>query len=101
MSIESSQQFNINVNHSLDEKQLKGISESVYHVTLEAIEQARKDSKIDSDLLLNKASAYKWLGISAESFERLLALGLPRGRLVSERTECYSKSDMRKWLLNK
>lgn len=99
--MEVSPQFEIKVSHSLEPTQLDQIYQSVYNTTLEAIKQARKDSHLDSDILLNKKEAYTFLNVSAEYFEELLVLGLPRGRLLSERKEVYSKSEMRAWLLNK
>lgn len=97
----TSPQVEIKVSHALDSTQLDQIYQSVYNTTLEAIKQARKDSHIDSDILLTKKEAYTSLNVSAEYFEELLVLGLPRGRLLSERKEVYSKSEMRAWLLNK
>ena len=89
----------IEIAHTLSETQLKEISKKVYITTLEAIQQARADSQLDSDLLCSKAAAYEWLGVSYSYFEELLAKGMPQGRLLSNRKQCFSKSAITKWLL--
>lgn len=88
----------IEVKHTLDDDQLRGIASQVYETTLEAIQQARHDSELDSDILLSKASVCHWLGISANYLEELIAKGLPRGRKLSDRKEVFFKSDIRKFL---
>lgn len=89
----------VEIAHILSEEQLKGISENIYIATLEAIQRARKDSELDTDILFSKTATYEWLGVSYSYFEELLAKGMPKGRMLSNRKQCFSKSAIKKWLL--
>lgn len=89
----------VEVSHTLARDQLEGIYKSVYSTTLQAINEARRDSKLDNDILYSKAEVYRFLNISPNYLEELLAQGLPQGRTLSERKICFSKSAIKKWLL--
>lgn len=43
--------FKLEVSHALSNDQLKQISDNVFETIIEAIESARKASKVDSDIL--------------------------------------------------
>lgn len=88
----------IEVRHTLDRQQLEEISSQVYETTIGAIKQARHDADLDSDILLSKAAVCRWLQISPNYLEELLAAGLPRGRKLSDRREVFFKSDIKKFL---
>lgn len=90
----------LEISHTLTQEQLRVISEQVYNVTLEAISKARYDANIDSDLLFSKAALCRYLDNMSPSYlEELLAKGLPQGRALSDRKICFSKSAVKKWLL--
>lgn len=89
------------ISHTLDDNQLKQIASQVYQTTLEAIAEARKVSKVDSDILFSKNDLRRFLGnVSAGYLEELLSdPSFPRGRILSERKQIFSKSEVTKWLL--
>lgn len=94
------EQVQIEVSHVLTQEQLKGISDQIYMVTLDAINRARRDSEIDSDLVYSKAALCRFLNnMSPNYLEELIADGLPHGRMLSERKIVFSKIAVRKWLL--
>lgn len=96
------EQLEVKVSHTLDKDQLRQINEQVYLTTLEAIENARKDSKMDRDLLFSKNDVRKFLNnVSAGYLEELLSdPTFPRGKMLSERKQVFSKSAIRRWLLD-
>ncbi|MGX6962386.1 hypothetical protein [Vagococcus xieshaowenii] len=69
----------------------------IYDITLEAIQQARKDSSVDKDLI-NKTQLCEWLDISMPKLNELIRDGLPIS-VVGERTFFASKQEVRKWIL--
>lgn len=89
----------VEVSHTLARDQLEGIYQEVYSTTLQAIKDARRDSNLDNDILYSKAEVYRFLNISPNYLEELLAKGLPKGRTLSERKICFSKLEIKKWLL--
>lgn len=89
----------VEVSHTLTRGQLEGIYQEIYSTTLQAIKDARRDSNLDNDILYSKAEVYRFLNISPNYLEELLAKGLPQGRTLSERKICFSKSAIKKWLL--
>lgn len=90
----------VEVSHTLSQEQLNAISQQVYTVTLEAIEKARRDSEIENDLIYSKAGLRRFLNNCSDGYvEELLAKGLPRGRTLSDRKQVFSKSKIKKWLL--
>lgn len=94
------QPVQIEVSHTLSQEQLNVISQQVYSTTLEAIERARRDSEIDSDLIFSKASLARFLDNCSESYvEELLAKGLPKGKILSARKTVFSKRAVKAWLL--
>ena len=94
--------FKLEVSPALSNDQLKQISDNVFETIIEAIESARKASKVDSDILTTKVALQKWLGISAIYLEELLAdQNFPRGRMLSERKQVFFKSDIIKYLKSK
>lgn len=99
-SPEKSETLQISVSHTLSDDQLNQIAAQVYETTLEAIQEARKVSKIDSDILFSKNELRKFLGnVSAEYLEELLAdPSFPRGRQLSERKTVFFKSDIIRYL---
>lgn len=90
----------IEISHTLSQEQLNAISHQVYETTLEAIEKARRDSELDSDLIYSKASLRRFLNNCSDDYvEELLATGLPHGKTLSERKRVFSKRAVRAWLL--
>lgn len=91
----------VKISHTLDPEQLSQIAKQVYQTTIEAIEEARKVSKVDSDILFSKNDLRRFLGnVSAGYLEELLAdPTFPRGRILSERKQIFSKSEVTQWLL--
>lgn len=90
----------IEISHMLAKEQLQAIYSQVYEVTLEAIQQARIDSKIESDLMYSKAELRRFLNNCSDSYvEELIAMGLPRGRTLSDRKQVFSKKAVNAWLL--
>ena len=90
----------VEVCHTLDKKQLSAISKQVYETTLEAIERARKDSELDSDLIYTRVGVRRFLDNCSEAYlDELIAKGLPTGRRLSDRKTCWSKRQLRSWLL--
>lgn len=90
----------IQISHMLDKKQLNEIRKQVYETTLEAIESARRDSKINNDLIYTRVDARRFLNNCSESYlDELLAKGLPTGKRLSERKQVFSKRQMTAWLL--
>ena len=90
----------IEVSHTLSQEQLNAISHQVYETTLEAIERARRDSELDSDLIYSKAGLRRFLNNCSDDYvEELLAAGLPHGKTLSERKRVFSKRAVRAWLL--
>lgn len=94
------QAVQIEVSHTLSQEQLNAISQQVYETTLEAIERARRDSEIESDLIYSKAALARFLDdCSIQYVEELIAMGLPRGRTMSARKTVFSKRAVTAWLL--
>lgn len=92
--------FVVEVSHTLDKKQLNAISKQVYETTLEAIEKARKDSELDNDLIYTRVGVRRFLNNCSEAYlDELIAKGLPTGRRLSDRKTCWSKRQLRAWLL--
>lgn len=90
----------LEVSHVLSDKQFNAIREEAYLATLEGIEKARRDSKVDSDLIYSKAELRRFLNnCSADYLEELIAKGLPQGRILSERKRVWSKRQITAWLL--
>ncbi|EOG48949.1 hypothetical protein SQK_02857, partial [Enterococcus faecalis EnGen0221] len=90
----------VEVCHTLDKKQLNAISKQVYETTLEAIERARRDSEVDSDLIYTRVGVRRFLDNCSEAYlDELIAKGLPTGRRLSDRKTCWSKHQLRSWLL--
>lgn len=98
--MQEEQQVKVEVAYMLNPEQFAEIQIQAYKATLEGIEQARADSSIDSDLLFSKAACRRYLNnMSADYFEELLAMGLPQGRMLSDRKICFSKKAVKTWLL--
>ncbi|MHC5375405.1 hypothetical protein ACYSNU_16675 [Enterococcus sp. LJL120] len=99
-SVEKSK-FEIEVSHTLAPEQLNCIYDSVYQVTKRAISDARRDADIDNDILYTKMALRRFLdNCSAAYVEELLAdETFPRGRTLSDRKQCFSKTAIKKWLL--
>lgn len=95
------QKLQVEVSHTLAQEQLSGIYDSVYETTKQAILDARRDAGIDNDILYSKAALRRFLNnCSAEYLEELLADDtFPRGRLLSDRKQCFSKAAIKLWLL--
>ncbi|MGL9969487.1 hypothetical protein [Enterococcus sp. DIV1420a] len=90
----------VQVSHTLDKKQLNAISKEVYETMLEAIERARRDSELDNDLIYTRVGARRFLNNCSEAYlDELIAKGLPTGRRLSDRKTCWSKRQLRSWLL--
>ena len=91
----------VEISHTLSQEQLNAISHQVYETTLEAIERARRDSELDSDLIYSKAGLRRFLNNCSDDYvEELLAdETFPRGRSLSERKRVFSKRAVRAWLL--
>ncbi|MEG2937547.1 MAG: hypothetical protein RR812_03990 [Vagococcus sp.] len=90
----------LEVSHVLSQEQLNAIGEQVYNVTLQSIRRARQDAEIDNDMLYSKAALCRFLDNTSPNYlEELLAKGLPQGRTLSERKVCFSKTAVKKWLL--
>lgn len=99
--MEAPQKLQVEVSHTLTQEQLHGIYDSVYSVTKQAITDARRDAGIDSDIMYTKVELRKFLNnCSSEYLEELLADDtFPRGRLLSDRKQTFSKQAIKKWLL--
>ena len=95
------QQVQIEIAHTLAQEQLNGIYDSVYTTTKQAIEDARRDAGIDSDIMYTKVELRRFLNnCSSDYLEEVLAdETFPRGRTLSDRKQCFSKTAIRKWLL--
>lgn len=94
------QKLQVEVSHTLARDQLEGIYQTVYSTTLQAIEDARRDSELESDLIYSKAGLRRFLNNCSDSYvEELLAAGLPHGRTLSERKRVFSKKAVKAWLL--
>lgn len=90
----------VEISHTLSQEQLNAISHQVYETTLEAIERARRDSELDSDLIYSKAGLRRFLNNCSDDYvEELIAAGLPHGKTLSERKRVFSKRAVRAWLL--
>lgn len=90
----------VEVSYTLSPEQLNAISHQVYETTLEAIEKARRDSELENDLIYSKAGLRRFLNnCSADYLEELLAMGLPRGRSLSDRKTVFSKRAVTAFLL--
>ncbi|MGF1917238.1 hypothetical protein [Enterococcus faecalis] len=90
----------VEVSHTLSKVQLNAIGNQVYKTTLEAIERARRDSELDSDLIYTRVGVRKFLDNCSEAYlDELLDKGLPTGRTLSERKQVFSKRQMTAWLL--
>ena len=90
----------VEISHTLNQEQLNAISHQVYETTLEAIEKARRDSELENDLIYSKAGLRRFLNnCSADYLEELLAMGLPRGRSLSDRKTVFSKRAVTAFLL--
>lgn len=90
----------VEVSHTLSEAQLNAIGNQVYQTTLEAIERARRDSEVDSDLIYTRVGVRRFLDNCSEAYlDELIAKGLPTGRRLSDRKTCWSKRQLRSWLL--
>lgn len=95
------EKLQVEIAHTLARDQLDEIYQQVYQTTTEAIQDARRDTEIDNDLLYSKASLRRFLNnCSADYVEELLAdETFPRGRMLSERKTVFSKKAIRVWLL--
>ncbi|MFP8917790.1 hypothetical protein ACLI5Y_13355 [Enterococcus innesii] len=95
------QKLQVEISHTMTPEQLKGIYDSVYQTTQQAISDARRDVGIESDILFSKAELRRFLNnCSAEYLAEVLAdETFPKGRLLSDRKQCYSKTAVRRWLL--
>lgn len=95
------QKLQVEVSHTLAQDQLNSIYNSVYSTTKQAIEDARRDAGIDSDIIYTKTELCRFLdNCSKDYLEEVLAdKTFPRGRTLSERKICFSKTAIRKWLL--
>lgn len=94
------QSLQIEVSHTLSKEQLNAIRQQVYETTLEAIEMARRDSELESDLIYSKAGLRRFLNNCSDAYvEELLDAGLPHGRTLSARKTVYSKRAVKAWLL--
>ena len=98
---EQQQTLRVEVSHTLAQDQLNGIYNSVYSTTKRAIEDARRDAGIDNDIMYTKVELRRFMNnCSAEYLEEVLAdETFPRGRTLSDRKQCFSKTAIRKWLL--
>lgn len=99
MTVAEPQKLQLEVSHTLAKEQLNGIYQGIYQTMLQAIEDARRDSELDRDLMMSKAECQRFLNVSSDYFEELLAMGLPQGRTLSSRKVVYSKRQIRAWLL--
>ncbi|EGO7617900.1 hypothetical protein CUN31_03425 [Enterococcus faecalis] len=94
------QKLQVEITHTLTQEQLQGIYKGVYITVLKAIEDARRDSEIENDLLFSKSALRKFLNNCSDPYvEELLAKGLPRGRTLSDRKAVFSKKAVKAWLL--
>lgn len=95
------QKLQVEISHTMAPEQLKGIYDSVYQTTQQAISDARRDVGVDSDILFSKAELRRFLkNCSSEYLEEILAdETFPKGRLLSDRKQCFSKKAIRRWLL--
>ncbi|MGL9815798.1 hypothetical protein [Enterococcus sp. DIV0098] len=95
------QKFRVEVSHTLAQEQLNGIYESVYSTTKQAIRDARRDTEIENDIIYSKAALRRFLNnCSSEYVEELLSdETFPRGRTLSDRKQCFSKTAVKHWLL--
>ena len=95
------QKLQVEVSHTLAQDQLNGIYNSVYSTAQQAISDARRDAGIDSDIMYTKVELRRFLdNCSSEYLEEVLAdETFPRGRTLSDRKQCFSKTAIRKWLL--
>ena len=96
------QKLQVEISHTMAPEQLKGIYDTVYETTQKAISDARRDAGIESDILFSKAELRRFLkNCSAEYLEEILAdQTFPRGRILSDRKQCFSKKAIKRWLLN-
>lgn len=69
----------------------------LYQLTLDVLNQARKDLHMDRDLL-NKKEMASWLGISQVKLDELIREGMPIS-ILGERTFFLSKQEVRNWIL--
>ena len=99
MTVAEPQKLQLEVSHTLAKEQLNGIYQCIYQTMLQAIEDARRDSELDRDLMMSKAECQRFLNVSSDYFEELLDKGLPQGRTLSSRKVVYSKRQIRAWLL--
>lgn len=95
------QKLQVEISHTLAQDQLNGIYDSVYTVTKQAISEARRDAGIDNDIIYTKVELCRFLdNCSSEYLEEVLAdKTFPRGKTLSDRKQCFSKTAIRKWLL--
>jgi len=95
------QKLQVEVSHTLAQEQLKGIYDSVYSTAQQAISDARRDAGIDSDIMYTKVELRRFLNNCSQEYleEVLTDETFPRGRTLSDRKQCFSKTAIRKWLL--
>ncbi|HAP3943942.1 hypothetical protein JFH69_12590 [Enterococcus faecalis] len=90
----------VEVSHTLSKEQFNAIRQEAYLATMEGIEKARKDSELDSDLIYTRVGVRRFLDNCSEAYlDELIAKGLPTGRRLSDRKTCWSKHQLRSWLL--
>ncbi|HJA90873.1 MAG TPA: hypothetical protein H9948_08805 [Candidatus Jeotgalibaca merdavium] len=94
------QTVQVEVCHTLSKEQLNAISQQVYETTLDAIERARRDSEIESDLIFSKAALARFLDdCSVQYVDELIDMGLPKGKTMTARKTVFSKRAVKAWLL--
>lgn len=82
----------------LAEDQEGDLKKYIYELTLEAIQQAKKDMNLDRDIV-NRREIEAWLDVSPQFMDHLMTEGLPY-TLIGSKKYFFSKQEVRKFIIN-
>ena len=82
----------------LADDQEEDLKKHIYQITVDMLQQAKKDFNLDRDLV-NRSEIQKWLDVSPQFLEELMALGLPY-TLIGTKKYFFSKQEVRNWIIS-
>lgn len=82
---------------TLSQEQRTSLGDDIYKLVTNSIDKARKDASIDSKDFFRKKEACKYLGVSNNTFDKFLAIGMPYH--VVRGITLYSQDEIKQFVL--
>lgn len=81
----------------LADEQEQDLKKYFYEISLDTLQQAKKDLALDRDLV-NRSEIQQWLDVSPQFLEEMMANGLPY-TLIGTKKYFFSKQEVRKFII--